>query len=385
MIDALDFRQVREMRIAYVLTSLGVGGAERQVLLLAERMRARGHAVALVVLQGRETRDVEEWPTALDTVRLGMRKQPVSLLAGVWSARGFLGSFQPDLIHSHTYPANMMARLLRLLGSAPVLISTVHNVYEGPWTRMLAYRLTDPLSHRTTAVSQAAAERFVRLRAVPAQKCSVLTNGIDTVEFAPDVERRTGMRARMDVHEEFVWLAAGRIAPAKDYPNLLSAFARVRAAFPAARLWIAGEARGDYFIGLRDLTVQLGLKDSVQWLGLRRDLPALLDAADGFVLASAWEGMPLAVGEAMAMEKPVVATDVGGVRELLGACGVLVPAKTPESLAQAMIAQMHSTPAARVALGRAGRERIANLFSIDAKADAWEAFYQEVLEPGPSA
>ena len=71
-------------------------------------------------------------------------------------------------------------------------------------------------------------------------------------------------------------------------------------------------------------------------------MPALLDAADGFVLASAWEGMPLAVGEAMAMEKPVVATDVGGVRELVGEAGVIVPAKSPESLAQAMLALMRS-------------------------------------------
>ena len=72
-------------------------------------------------------------------------------------------------------------------------------------------------------------------------------------------------------------------------------------------------------------------------------MPALLDAADGFVLASAWEGMPLAVGEAMAMEKPVVATDVGGVRELVGDAGVIVPAKDPEALAKAMLALMRTT------------------------------------------
>jgi glycosyltransferase involved in cell wall biosynthesis len=109
-------------------------------------------------------------------------------------------------------------------------------------------------------------------------------------------------------------------------------------------------------------------------------MPALLDAADGFVLASAWEGMPLAVGEAMAMEKPVVATDVGGVRELVGEAGVMVPAKNPEALAEAMLDLMRSTPEARGALGRLARERIAARFSIDAKADEWEALYRAVLE-----
>jgi glycosyltransferase involved in cell wall biosynthesis len=123
------------------------------------------------------------------------------------------------------------------------------------------------------------------------------------------------------------------------------------------------------------------LAAAVRWLGLRRDMPALLDAADGFALASSWEGMPLAVGEAMAMEKPVVATDAGGVRELVGESGVIVPARRPESLAQAMRALMRATPDARGLLGHAARERIQSRFSMDAKADEWEAFYRGMTEP----
>src|ERR1019366_6460555 len=102
------------------------------------------------------------------------------------------------------------------------------------------------------------------------------------------------------------------------------------------------------------------LGNSVRWLGLRRDMPALLDAADGFVLASAWEGMPLAVGEAMAMEKPVVATNVGGVRELVGESGVIVSAKNPEGLTETMLEMMRRTDKERRRLGLAARERIAS-------------------------
>jgi glycosyltransferase involved in cell wall biosynthesis len=364
------------MRIAYMLTSLGVGGAERQTVALAERMAARGHAVSLVVLLPRQA---EEWPTALDLVHLDMRKTPSSFLGGLGRARRFLRAFQPELIHSHTFPANITARLLSLSRTAPPLISTIHNVYEGRWPRMAAYRLTDPLSCRVTAVSQAAAERFVRLKAVSARKCTVLTNGIDTNEFVRDPERRAQLRARMELRNEFVWLAAGRIMPAKDYPNLLRAFSLVHAAISGARLWIAGEAMPVEAEAVQALANELGLGSSVRWLGLRRDMPALLDAADGFVLASAWEGMPLAVGEAMAMEKPVVATDVGGVRELTGKCGVIVPAKNPERLAEAMLAVMRSAPETRCALGRAARARIQSRFSMDAKADEWEALYRKEL------
>ena len=114
-------------------------------------------------------------------------------------------------------------------------------------------------------------------------------------------------------------------------------------------------------------------------LGLRRDVAAVLDAADGFVLSSAWEGMPLALGEAMAMEKPVVATDVGGVRELLGDCGVIVPARNATALADAMLAVMRQSLEERAAMGRAARQRIVKNFSMDAKADEWEALYRSVL------
>jgi glycosyltransferase involved in cell wall biosynthesis len=359
------------MRIAYVLTSLGIGGAERQVLALAERMRARGHTVLLVVLRGCQP---EEWPVTLDLVRLNMRKSPSGLVAGLWRARRSLLGFHPDLIHSHVFPANIAARLFRLSLPSATLLSTIHNVYEGPWPRMMAYQLTDFLSRHTTFVSQSAADRFVYLKAVPASKVSVLTNGIDIAEFASSAERRARLREQMGVREEFVWLATGRIAPAKDYPNLLRAFAQIMVAVPNARLWIAGETSGS---SSAELQAESGA--SVRWLGLRRDMPALLDAADGFVLASAWEGMPLVVGEAMAMEKLVVATDVGGVRELVGEAGVIVPAKNSDALAAAMLDGIRREKEERGLLGCAGRKRIADHFSIDAKADEWEALYCSLL------
>jgi glycosyltransferase involved in cell wall biosynthesis len=340
-------------------------------------MARRGHTVALLVLRPRVA---EQWPTDLTVIHLNMRKSPFSVLAGLARGRRFLREFCPDVMHSHCFHANMTARLLKVVVQSPAVLSTVHNVYEGGLLRMLAYRLTDGLACQTIAVSQAAADRFVRLRAVPQDKCVVLTNGIDTAEFVPDADRRVGMRAATGVDTQFIWLTAGRIVPAKDYPNLLLAFARVRTACPETQLWVAGEASGAEFSSMQGLTANLGLEDAVRWLGLRRDLPALLDAADGFVLGSAWEGMPLALGEAMAMEKPVVATDVGGVRELVGEAGMVVPAKDPDALAKAMLEQMQSTPEDRRALGLAARARIQSKFSMDAKADEWEALYRRILD-----
>ncbi len=364
------------MRILYVLTSLGMGGAEKLTLALGERMEKRGHTVALLVLMPPAG---EEWPASLKRLHLNMRRSPLSLFLGFGHACRFAAQFQPDLIHSHCFHANIIARLLKLLLPRPPVISTVHNVYEGGWRRMIAYRLTDGLSWQTVAVSDAAAERFVELKEVPARKCCVLVNGIDTKEFAPCANRRAATRASMGVAPElevdFVWLASGRIAPAKDYPNLLRAFAQVLGARRDARLWIAGDAVSPIFADLQSMTAELNLTDSVRWLGLQRDMPALLDAADAFVSASAWEGMPLAVGEAMAMEKPVVATGVGGTSQLIGSAGVVVTPKNPEALAEAMLGVMQQSREERGALGRAARRRIVEQFSMDAAADRWEALY----------
>ncbi|HEY1902542.1 MAG TPA: glycosyltransferase [Terracidiphilus sp.] len=365
------------MVIVYVLTSLGMGGAERQVVALATRMADRGHAVKLLVLR---PRIAEQWPTTLPVIHLDMRRNLISVLKGLARARRFLRGYRPDLIHSHSFHANLIARFLKLLVRAPIVLSTVHNVYEGGLHRMAAYRLSDFLSTRTTAVSSAAAERFVRMKAVPRNKCMVITNGIDTHEFCPNADRRAQTRVTMSADGEFIWLAAGRITVAKDYPNMLRAFARVKAARPPTCLWVAGDVAGVEFERVKKLTADLHLEGAVHWLGLRRDLPALLDAADGFVLASAWEGMPLVVGEAMAMQKPVVATDVGGVHELVGDAGTLVLPKDFVALADAMLEIMRSAPEWRVELGRLARLRICEQFSMDAKADEWEALYNKVRE-----
>jgi len=362
------------MRIVYVLTTLAIGGAERQAVALAERMSARGHSVALIVLRPRV---VEQWPTELPVVYLNLRKSPVSLLAALASARKFLAGFHPDLIHSHAFHANIFARLLNGL-APPQVVSSVHNIYEGGWLRMTAYRLTDAFSVKTTAVCQAAVDRYVRLRAVPRSKCIVMANGIDPEEFTPSLERGERLRAQMGASGNFIWLAAARLSTAKDFPNLLRAFALVRVQAAGACLFIAGQATIAQASAMQALTAELGLEDSVRWLGLRHDLPALLDAADAFVLASAWEGMPLVVAEAMAMQKPVVVTDAGGTRELVGECGAIVPPKNPQALADAMLATMLGSAKARGALGRAARQRILESFSIRARASEWEALYRSL-------
>jgi glycosyltransferase involved in cell wall biosynthesis len=371
------------MRIVTVLTSLGMGGAEKQALAVAERMAGRGHAVAVLVLRPRMP---EEWPSRLPTLHLDLRKSPLSFFAGLLRASRFLHGFKPDVVHSHSFHANIFARLLKFAMPSTCVLSNVHNVYEGGRLRMLAYRVTDPLSRRSVAVSQAARDCFVHIKAIPARKCRVLPNGIDTAEFSPNAECRASTRSAMNADAHFVWFTAARLVPAKDFPNLVEAVRRVLQEFPDAELWIAGAPPDAKVIRRKDgktsfawlSAMERGMRDHVRWLGLRRDVPALLDAADAFVLSSAWEGMPLALGEAMAMEKPVVATDTGGVRDLVGDAGMLVPARDSEALAGAMLATMRKSREERAQLGHAARQRIEQHFNLDIAVNAWVELYEQL-------
>ncbi len=372
------------MRVTYILTSLGVGGAERQVIWLARRMARAGHTVQLMVLLPQGVDDLlvksasESDPANLEVIYLGMTKHPWSALQAFRHGAAALRKFHPDIIHAHNFHGNLAGRMLGWLTGNTSVISTIHNVYEGGPLRMFAYRITDPLSVRTIAVSEAARARYVQIKSVPGSKCGVVTNGIETDNFLPDPSRRNATRTETGLREnDFVWIAVGRLAPAKNYPNLLGAFSTLRKV-PAAKLWIVGSGEPAYTDGLKTLARELRIENSIRWLGAQQNVAPLLDAADAFVLASAWEGMPLALGEAMAMAKPVVATDVGGVREMISEDKYLVPAEDSSALAEKMSAIMNLSNADRIQIGAAARTRILTHFSMEAKVQEWEAIYHSV-------
>ena len=361
------------MKVALIVTSLGVGGAETQVANLADRLDAAGHSVLILSM----INDLAVLP-ASPSVRvepLHARKTPLSLALGYGRACRLLRRFRPDVVHSHMVHANLFARLLRLGAPMPRLISTAHNTNEGGALLMWGYRVTDGLAHLTTNVSQEAVDRYISCAAVPAAKVIAVHNGIDCDHFRCDPALREATRTALDVppgHQ--VLLAAGRICEQKDYPNLLRALALVLARRADCLLWIAGEG-GDQ-AAVEQLAVDLGIRHAVRFLGLRRDMHALMNAADIVVLSSAYEGFPLVVGEAMACERIVVATDAGGVREWLGRSDHVVPTRDSPALAGALLNALGMDAQSRRLHGVAARERVLKRFSLDAVVARWEDIYR---------
>ncbi len=364
--------------IAFVIIGLGFGGAEVQVVELAGALKRRGWSPTIVAITpplGLEKR-ADELGIPYCDLGLPLRsKSPLLVLRLVRTLR----RLRPDLVHSHTLPPNFATRLARLFTRLPVVVTTAHSTIEGGRAKMAFYRLTDRLTDLTTNVSPQAVERFRQVHAAPAGRIRFVPNGIDVTRFAPDPARREAARRSLGAApDEFLWLAVGRHCLPKDYPNLLAAV-RALPDHGAWRLLVAGD--GPLFDEHQALVSSLGLGDRVQLLGLRTDVRDLMNAADGYVMSSAWEGLPIVLLEAAASGLPVVATDVGGNREIVRAPegGWLVPAKDPTALAAAMSAVQGMPTDARHRMGEVGRARVTGTFGMDAVVDQWEALYGELL------
>jgi glycosyltransferase involved in cell wall biosynthesis len=368
------------VRILFLSTSMGLGGADQQLLSAAQVLRDRGHEIRIVSL-------TPLGPMGLQARSLGLTTDSLEMRRGVPDPRGLarlvrvVRAWKPDVVHSHMVHANLMGRVLRLLVPVPVLVSTIHNVYEGGPLLMAGYRLSNGLVDHMTIISQAAADRFIGERIVPGRLLTVIANGVDTdrMRNVPPEARDAVRRAIGVSNEEFIWLAVGRFEVAKDYPNMLRAFKEVLSREPRAVLVIVGQ--GSLQGEAETLADELGLRDAVRFLGARDDVPAVMSAGDGYVMSSAWEGMPMVLLEAAAAGLPIVATAVGGNGEVVrdGESGFLVPARDPEALGQAMLRLMGLPAEQRHGMGERGREHVRANYGLHRVAERWERVYWDTL------
>jgi glycosyltransferase involved in cell wall biosynthesis len=367
------------MRILLLTTGLRLGGAEQQVAALARRFVELGHAVAVVSL----TPDCEvALPAAAQTLLIDMRKTPWSMAAALWRVRRFVRDWRPGVMHAHMVHANLFARVLTRFGGMPPLVCTAHSYDEGGPARMLGYRLTDRWCALTTHVGAEGRQRMIELRAAPAARIVVVPNGIDTARFRPDAEARSAMRAALGVRpSERLVLNVGRLVPEKAQDLLLRAFASLPPG-TEARLLIAGE--GPRRAAIQRQIAELNLNQRATLLGARGDIPALLNAADLFVLSSEIEGMPIALGEALACGCPVVATDAPGVGDLIDDRASLVARGDAIALRAAMLRAL-ADGRGDAAAQAARHQRIAGRLSLDAVARQWLACYARLDDTAAAA
>ncbi len=357
-------RHKSPVRIGLVIGQLTRGGAEGQLAQLAVRLDRVRFEPRVYVLSNA----CEPWGPWIEH-----RHIPCTTIAGpsLKRVRRLARAFardRIDLVHSWLYVANPLAAVAARLTRTP-LITAARNCKVHGRLSQLANGVAFRMSRQIVANSADVAEFIVRSYGAPRERISIVPNGIDTDKFRPHPERSL---------ERPLIVTAGRLVEQKNHALFLRAARVLRERLPHAWFAIAGE--GPLRAELEGLAFSLGLQGVVEFLGERDDLEFVLPRAHVFWLTSRWEGMPNVLLEAMACGLPVVATDVGGCRELLGGspAGVVVPPDSVADFVENTVRWLLSDEAFSAAAREARRR--AEEFGMERMVARMENLYHQVLE-----
>ncbi len=354
---------VRPLAVCHVSLTLQTGGLERILADLARHHEPAACTPTFLALRavGRFADEIRSQGCAVQLLHDHSR------FGGLREMVRFFRAGKFDVVHTHnTYP-HLYATMAARWAGVPVVVQTRHGQRAGHgWKSSLLYRWAARWVDRVVAVSDDAAELCQRVDRLPAKKVTRIWNGIDLSDF-----RYHGPIAAP------VAISVARLSAEKDFPTLLRATALVLREVPDFKLRIVGG--GPERERLESLATELGITQSVEFLGERHDVPELLAQAGFFVTASLTEGISLTLLEAMAVGLPVVATAVGGNPEIVvdGVTGKLTPAAQPDQLAAAMIDACRQSDRWSD-WGQAGRERVTQHFDVQRMARDYEQLYQQL-------
>lgn len=340
----------------------------RLLLPLLVALQARGHEVVAVCSPGPLLERVEAQGIRCRPLAIERSMNPAAALRSAGALTRLMREEGFDLVHVHTPVASLIGRLAAWRAGVPVVAYTAHGFYfherMARWRRSVFVAL-EWIAGRTTnlLMTQSEEDAAVARRARLARgTIAAIGNGVDPARFHPrDTAHRGALRRSLDTPEDaVVILMVGRLVAEKGYPELFAAMKQVDAV-----LWVAGARLASDHAAPVDaaLAADPQLAHRVRLLGERDDVPGLMAAADLFTLPSHREGMPRSIIEAMMTGLPVVATDIRGSREEVvpGETGLLVPVADAAALADALRA-LAEDPAARAAMGAAGRRRALELY-----------------------
>ncbi len=356
---------------------------------------ARGLQVEVACSPGAEVTELQHQGYTVHPVPIERRIAPGSNLRSVLALTGLIRRQRYDAVHVHTPVASVLGRLAARLAGTPCLLYTAHGFYFHDEMPRRTYRLYHSIERAagwlTDLILTQSREDFetaAKTRLCPRAKLRYLGNGVDLERFRrdrlePRAQQALGQALGIPAGAFPVIGMTGRITAEKGYRELIAALAQVRRTFPQTCLLVIGgqlSSERDAFQGeLGDRLQQQGLTAQVIFTGFRSDIPELLGLLDIFCLPSYREGLPRSILEAMAMELPVVTTDIRGCREAVvpGETGLIVPPRQSQPLAAAL-EQLASQAEQRRQWGRAGRARVAAEFDERFVFERLAAAYREL-------
>jgi glycosyltransferase involved in cell wall biosynthesis len=367
--------------IFYLITSTNVGGAEKAVLQLIRNLDRQEFKIYVCSVKkpgpfAQVLAAEADGFFSLNLAENGGAAALINFLPGIVLLIRLLRRISPAILHCFLFRANLLGRIAGSMARVPVVISSVRVIESGSVFRNAIDRLTAVLTDKYIAVSDAARAYTIKHSKVPPQKIITIYNGIDRrdTNLESPVSRRD-----LAVDENDVVLAIiGRLHKQKGHLLLLEALSFILPEAPRTRILFCGAGEEDTH--LRGIVANRGLAKHVHFLGLIDNASQILPHIDVLVLPSLWEGMPHVVLEAMAAGRPVVASRIAGLAELVedGKTGLLFRSGDPRSLAEALL-KLITNPALARTMGDAGREHVMKNFQLKETVRKTVHLYRELL------
>jgi glycosyltransferase involved in cell wall biosynthesis len=311
---------------------------------------------------------------------------PFADLATFFSLIRIIRRERPQIVHTHTSKAGILGRWAAFFCRIPVIVHTPHGHvfwgYFNPWeTRLfiLLERWTSRITTALVALTPQERDDHLRFRIAQEEKFTVIHSGVDLRRFCNTVTDISQTKKELNLPDgSFVVGTLGRLTPIKGHIHLLQAAVDVIADRPDAYFVFVGE--GELHDDLQKFAADAGITENMRFLGWRSDVAAVLSVFDIFVFPSLNEGMGKAIVEAMGMGKPIIASDVGGIPDLVvqGENGILVPPADSKALAEAIMA-LYANPEKRKEMGERGREK-ALAYSSETMLNKINRLYESFAE-----
>ncbi len=290
------------------------------------------------------------------------------------------------LVHSQGPRADFYARIASRIANVPVIntVAVVVDNYDVMFLKKILYMLCDRLTQRFVnkfiVVSQSLQEFLIKEHGIAPDKVTNIYNGIELDQYKPNFGPSDNFRKEFLAREdELVVGSVGRLTYEKGHEFLLRSMPKVLESFPRTKFVLVGD--GQLKLKLENLAKELEISQTCMFLGFRDDIPQVLSSFDVFVLPSIMEGHPIAILEAMAMAKPIVASDINGIREQIEnrRTGLLVPPGDPQALAKAINQMLKDRNKARK-MGIEARKRVDEMYDIKHQVALHEEVYKEIRE-----
>ena len=367
---------MEKFRILHTESSQGLGGQEYRVLSEVREMSRRGHQVVIAAPENSQlVRLAKQEDILCEAIRVGIcgwgRLMPIFLK--------LIAKHQVQIIHTHGSQDSWMAALAgRVSFCRPVIVRTRHKstLVSDSLRHALLYRL---LPHAVTTTGEAVRQQLINHNHLDPNAVFSIPTGVDIQRFHPGVSNEETKQALGIQVGQLVVGTVSFLRPEKGMEVLIEAMSLLKKDFPQVCCLIVGA--GQERQTLLELICQRQLEETVILAGFREDIPELLRIMDVFVLPSLEEGMPQSLLQALATERAVVASSVGGVPEVIqhGQTGLLVPPRDPIALAH-QVAELLREPAKGKTMGKAGRQVIAHHYSVDSMLTKTEELYAALLE-----